>query len=103
MRRQHSRELSTCSYLYPSGQERNPELNHLLNEIPEGHVQVDPEQFELYVQIGSTFQLCKICTENDKVANAFATQRNGTELIVLCVSPVLDARTTRSLFQTYWY
>lgn len=56
-----------CSYLFPSGQERNPDLNHLLNEIPEGHVQVDPEQFELYVQMGTTFQLCKICTENDKV------------------------------------
>lgn len=24
------------------------------------------EQFELYCQVGSTFQLCKICAENDK-------------------------------------
>lgn len=62
-----------CSYLFPSGQERNPDLNHLLNEIPDGHVQVDPEQFELYVQMGTTFQLCKICTENDKVFESLSS------------------------------
>ena len=30
---------------------------------------MNPEEFELYVQMGTTFQLCKICTENDKVSN----------------------------------
>ena len=28
--------------------------------------QVTQEQYELYCEMGSTFQLCKICAENDK-------------------------------------
>lgn len=30
-------------------------------------LQVTEEQYELYCEMGSTFQLCKICAENDKV------------------------------------
>lgn len=29
-------------------------------------VQVTQEQYEIYCEMGSTFQLCKICAENDK-------------------------------------
>lgn len=29
-------------------------------------IQVTQEQYELYCEMGSTFQLCKICAENDK-------------------------------------
>ena len=29
-------------------------------------LQVTEEQYEIYIEIGSTFQLCKICAENDK-------------------------------------
>ena len=29
-------------------------------------LQVTQEQYELYCEMGSTFQLCKICAENDK-------------------------------------
>jgi len=29
-------------------------------------VKVTQEQYELYCEMGSTFQLCKICAENDK-------------------------------------
>ncbi|XP_037033772.1 slowpoke-binding protein-like [Bradysia coprophila] len=32
----------------------------------EGHITVTKEQYELYRDMGTTFQLCKICTENDK-------------------------------------
>lgn len=34
-----------------------------------GHMiypQVTQEQYEIYCEMGSTFQLCKICAENDK-------------------------------------
>ncbi|KAL1240923.1 E3 ubiquitin-protein ligase CBL [Trichinella spiralis] len=31
-----------------------------------GHVKVTPEQYEIYCEMGTTFQLCKICAENDK-------------------------------------
>ena len=30
------------------------------------HVQVSEEQYEIYCEMGSTFQMCKICAENDK-------------------------------------
>lgn len=32
----------------------------------EQHIQVSEEQYEIYVEMGSTFQMCKICAENDK-------------------------------------
>ena len=32
----------------------------------EEHIEVTQEQYELYCEMGSTFQLCKICAENDK-------------------------------------
>ena len=32
----------------------------------EGHVTVTQEQYDQYRKMGSTFQLCKICTENNK-------------------------------------
>ena len=35
-------------------------------ETKEQHILVSEEQYEIYVEMGSTFQLCKICAENDK-------------------------------------
>jgi hypothetical protein len=34
--------------------------------MEEDHIQVTEEQYELYCEMGSTFQMCKICAENDK-------------------------------------
>ncbi|XP_037041972.1 slowpoke-binding protein-like [Bradysia coprophila] len=34
--------------------------------VLEGHITVTQEQYEQYRDMGTTFQLCKICTENDK-------------------------------------
>ncbi len=55
-----------CSYLYPDGRQVNPDLTWALQPTPEGHVKVTPEQYEIYCEMGTTFQLCKICAENDK-------------------------------------
>jgi len=44
----------------------NPDISLLAAETPEDHIQVTEEQYELYCEMGSTFQLCKICAENDK-------------------------------------
>ena len=30
------------------------------------HIEVTQEQYEIYCEMGSTFQMCKICAENDK-------------------------------------
>ena len=32
----------------------------------ERHIDVTEEQYEIYCEMGSTFQMCKICAENDK-------------------------------------
>ncbi|XP_067874574.1 E3 ubiquitin-protein ligase CBL-like isoform X4 [Heterodontus francisci] len=53
-------------YLYPDGRDFNPDLTGLYEPSIEDHIQVSQEQYELYCDIGSTFQLCKICTENNK-------------------------------------
>lgn len=53
-------------YLYPDGRDVNPDLTSLCEPAHRGKVKVTEEQYELYCEIGSTFQLCKICAERDK-------------------------------------
>ncbi|CAG6014872.1 unnamed protein product [Menidia menidia] len=53
-------------YLYPDGRDVNPDLTSLCEPAQRGKVFVTEEQYELYCEIGSTFQLCKICAERDK-------------------------------------
>lgn len=54
------------SYLFPDGRNVNPDLSWAVQPTPEDHIKVTQEQYELYCEMGSTFQLCKICAENDK-------------------------------------
>jgi len=55
------------SYLYPDGKSSvSTDLTVLVQDAPEDHIRVTQEQYELYCEMGSTFQLCKICAENDK-------------------------------------
>ncbi|XP_028132461.1 E3 ubiquitin-protein ligase CBL-B [Diabrotica virgifera virgifera] len=53
-------------YLYPDGRSVNPDLSWAVQPSQEDHIAVTQEQYELYCEMGSTFQLCKICAENDK-------------------------------------
>ncbi|XP_014350702.1 E3 ubiquitin-protein ligase CBL [Latimeria chalumnae] len=53
-------------YLFPDGRGQNPDLTGLCEPTPQDHIKVTQEQYELYCEMGSTFQLCKICAENDK-------------------------------------
>ncbi|KAI7693087.1 E3 ubiquitin-protein ligase CBL [Sarcoptes scabiei] len=53
-------------YRYPDGRNVNPDLTLAVTSMPEDHIRVTQEQYELYCEMGSTFQLCKICAENDK-------------------------------------
>ena len=58
--------MHCCSYLYPDGQNTNPDLLPLISDVTEDHITVTEEQYELYCEMGSSFQLCKICAENNK-------------------------------------
>ncbi|XP_029029058.1 E3 ubiquitin-protein ligase CBL-B-B isoform X2 [Betta splendens] len=53
-------------YLFPDGRSYNPDLTGLCEPMPHDHIKVTQEQYDLYCEMGSTFQLCKICAENDK-------------------------------------
>ncbi|XP_071966501.1 E3 ubiquitin-protein ligase CBL-C isoform X2 [Engystomops pustulosus] len=53
-------------YLYPNGLSTNPDLSQLTNPTPNTVIQVTQEQWELYSDMDSTFQLCKICADNEK-------------------------------------
>ncbi|KAM6907582.1 E3 ubiquitin-protein ligase CBL-B [Xenentodon cancila] len=53
-------------YLFPDGRSYNPDLTGLCDPVPHDHIKVTQEQYELYCEMGSTFQLCKICAENNK-------------------------------------
>lgn len=59
-------EFSYFSYLYPCGLRENPDLSALLGDVSEGHIQVTEEQYDLYCEMNTTFELCKICAENNK-------------------------------------
>ena len=58
--------LCLCSYKFPNGEDSNPDISQDIGVKPEDHLKVTQEQYVLYSDIGTTFQLCKICAENDK-------------------------------------
>ncbi|TPP63831.1 E3 ubiquitin protein ligase CBL [Fasciola gigantica] len=54
-------------YLYPNGKSSPSSLLHqLVHELPQVRLQVTQEQYQVYCEMGSTFELCKICDENNK-------------------------------------
>lgn len=46
--------------------DQNVDLTEILSTPQEKHIEVTQEQYEIYCEMGSTFQMCKICAENDK-------------------------------------
>ncbi|KAM4703982.1 E3 ubiquitin-protein ligase CBL-C [Rhinophrynus dorsalis] len=53
-------------YLYPNGLSTNPDLTELCRPTPNSSIHVTQEQWDLYSQMDSTFELCKICADNEK-------------------------------------
>lgn len=54
-------------YLYPNGQHVTSDLiKQLVNVVPQPHVRVTREQYQMYRDMGSTFEVCKICDEHNK-------------------------------------
>jgi E3 ubiquitin-protein ligase CBL len=54
-------------YLYPNGRIKNVDLSFALQiNNTEGRVQVSPEQYQIYCEMGTTFEMCKICDERNK-------------------------------------
>ena len=53
-------------YLFPDGEDHNPDLKSAVTVTSKDHIRVTQEQYDIYCEIGSTFQLCKICAERNK-------------------------------------
>ncbi|XP_055991575.1 E3 ubiquitin-protein ligase CBL-C [Sorex fumeus] len=53
-------------YLYPDGRTQNPDLSELCQKETHQQIFVPEEQLRLYWDMDSTFELCKICAENNK-------------------------------------
>lgn len=55
------------SYLYPMGRDNNIDLSYMLETSKtEDRLQVTSEQYQIYCEMGTTFEMCKICDERDK-------------------------------------
>ena len=53
--------LCMCRYLFPNGQNVNPDIRNQVNVTPEQHIKVSKEQYDIYCNIDTTFEMCKIC------------------------------------------
>jgi len=53
-------------YTRPKGLDSNPDLRQYINETDPQAVEINEEEYQIYCDMGSTFQLCKICIENEK-------------------------------------
>lgn len=53
-------------YAYPNGEDVNPDIRKQIRVPQEDHIKVSRDQFDLYCNIESTFEACKICDANIK-------------------------------------
>ena len=47
-------------YTRPKGLETNPDLRQYINETDPQAVEINEEEYQIYCDMGSTFQLCKV-------------------------------------------
>eukprot|EP00094_Tigriopus_californicus_P006731 TCALIF_06482-PA protein Name:"Similar to Cblb E3 ubiquitin-protein ligase CBL-B (Rattus norvegicus)" AED:0.11 eAED:0.11 QI:797/0.88/1/1/0.88/0.8/10/1899/416 len=76
------------NYLFPDGRTVNPDLSWAVQATPEDHIRVTQEQYELYCEMGSTFQMCKICAENSK---DIRIEPCGHLLCIICLTSWQDS------------
>ncbi|KAH7732177.1 E3 ubiquitin-protein ligase CBL-B [Aphelenchoides avenae] len=49
-----------------NGKSKNVDLSSMLQNVQEGRLKVTPEQYQIYCEMGTTFEMCKICDERNK-------------------------------------
>ena len=47
-------------YIMPKGQEINPDLSKYVHETQAENIEVTEEEYQIYCEMGSSFQLCKV-------------------------------------------
>lgn len=53
-------------YVYPDGRDIKIDISSAIAIMSASRIQISKEQFEMYSDMGTSFQLCKICSENNK-------------------------------------
>lgn len=53
-------------YAYPDGRDIKMDISSALAIMSASRIQCSREQYEMYCDIGTSFQVCKICSENNK-------------------------------------
>jgi E3 ubiquitin-protein ligase CBL len=53
-------------YIYPDGKDIKIDISSAIAVTSASRVQISQEQYDMYCDIGTSFQLCKICSENNK-------------------------------------
>eukprot|EP00039_Didymoeca_costata_P018849 m.335246 g.335246 ORF g.335246 m.335246 type:complete len:498 (-) comp17548_c0_seq1:101-1594(-) len=54
------------TYIYPKGEDFNPDITKQIRVAPEQHIQVTKEQYDIYCDMESAFEICKICDADIK-------------------------------------
>eukprot|EP00124_Ichthyophonus_hoferi_P000925 Ihof_evm10s40 gene=Ihof_evmTU10s40 len=54
------------TYLYPAGQNVNIDMRSHFLQLPPPHIKTTKEQYEMYRDIDTLFEICKICSERSK-------------------------------------
>ena len=67
------------------------DLTEIMESAEDRHIEVTQEQYEIYCEMGSTFQMCKICAENDKDVRL---EPCGHLICHICLHSWLDSNRT---------
>ena len=72
-------------YVYPKGGDTNPNLTKYVHEKNPQAIEVNDEEYQIYCEMGSSFQLCKVLAINYAV---YRGPKNNTffEIIDCCFS-----------------
>ena len=79
------------TYAYPNGQDHNPDITQRIQVAPEDHIKVSREQYDLYCDMETTFEMCKIC---DAEIKTMRIDPCGHLLCRTCLSKLVEGGAT---------
>lgn len=53
-------------YIYPDGRDIKIDISSAIAVTSASRIQISKEQYDMYCDMGTSFQVCKICSENNK-------------------------------------
>lgn len=75
-------------YIYPNGEDTNPDIRKQIRVPQEEHIKVSREQYDLYTDIESAFETCKIC---DARMKSMRMEPCGHLLCKVCLQSWMEA------------